>query len=119
MREQATLEYRRVRLRYRGSERIVCPHVLGWKRGRATALLYQVHGMTSEGALPDDPKQRWRSVFVDEVEEAVIVSGDWKSAENFSLRSNCIDTIHVAVASNRDRAAVLPQRGSVVGAGCR
>ena len=97
--ERALLERRPVRLRYHGSERTVCPHVLGWKNGRAKALVYQVGGLTSQGPLPADPRQRWRSVFVDEVEveDAVVLAGGWESGENFSLACNCVDQVEVAV----------------------
>ena len=95
--ERAVVERRRVRLRYHGTERVVCPHVLGWKSGRAKALLYQVDGTTSQGLLPDDPRQRWRSMFVDEIEAATVVGGCWESAENFSVSSSCVDVVGVAV----------------------
>lgn len=98
---RALSERKLVRLRYKGSERVVCPHLLGWKNGRAKALLFQVGGETSRGPLPAEPRQRWRSAFVDEVEDAVIVAGNWESADNFSLASNCVDVVEVAVGTER------------------
>ena len=65
---QALHERCPVRALYHGTERVLCPHVLGWKAGRAKALCYQVGGTTGHGALPADPEQRWRSLFVDDLE---------------------------------------------------
>jgi hypothetical protein len=117
--ERAVLQRRRVRVRYHGSDRIGCPHVLGWKKGCAKALLYQVGGMTSQGSLPDDRGQRWRSVFVDGIEEAMIVDGPWETADNFSGDPTGVDTVYVAVAAERDGAeeSKPSQPISLVGAG--
>jgi aminoglycoside phosphotransferase len=94
--ELAVMERRRVRLRYHGTDRVVCPHVLGWKNGRAKALLFQV-AVTGQGAVADSPREHWRSMFVDEIEDAVVVEGNWETAENFSLSSNCVEVVGVAV----------------------
>ena len=99
--ELALVERRVVRLRYHGHGRVVCPHVLGWKSGRAMCLCYQVGGTTSEGTLPAGPRERWRSMFVDQVEEAVLTGDAWQSGENYSpSRSNCVDVAVVAVGSD-------------------
>jgi hypothetical protein len=54
--EQALRHKHPVHMRYRGNERLVCPHALGWKNGRAKALVYQTGGTTGEGELPADPR---------------------------------------------------------------
>jgi hypothetical protein len=84
-------------VRYHGHERVICPHALGWKNGRAKVLSYQKAGTTSEGALPADHRQRWRSMFVDEVEGPEVIDGSWETAPNASMSSNCIDELAVAV----------------------
>jgi hypothetical protein len=94
---RALTDRRPVRLRYHGQERIVCPHALGWKNGRPKVLSYQSGGTTSQGQLSADPRQRWRSMFVDEIEGPMITDHDWQTATNFSLDSNCIDTLDIAV----------------------
>lgn len=96
--EQAIGARRRVRLRYHVAGRVVYPHVLCWKNGHAKALSYQVESTTNEGRLPDDPRARWRSMFVEEIEGAVIVPGEWQSASKYSLGSNCVDVVHVVVS---------------------
>lgn len=80
---------------------MVCPHALGWKNGRAKVLAYQVAGITSRGPLPRDPRQRWRSLFVDEIEATSLTDGPWETATNYAPSdSNCIDTLVMAVPSS-------------------
>jgi hypothetical protein len=87
-----------VRARYHGHDRLLCPHVLGWKNGRAKVLAFQSDGTTSSGALSDDSQQRWRSLFVDEIEHASIaLETPWQSAHNYTPYSNCIDKLELAV----------------------
>lgn len=96
--KKALGERRPVRARYHGRERLLCPHALGWKNGRAMVLCYQAGGTTRNGALPMDPRQRWRSLFVDEIEDPVITDGPWETADNYSADScNCIDELEAAV----------------------
>ena len=94
---RALSERRAVRARYHGQQRILCPHALGWKHGRPKVLAFQAGGNTSEGVLPQDPRQRWRSMFVDEIEGLVITDDSWATADNYSLNTNCIDTLEMSV----------------------
>jgi len=95
--EQALLARQPIRLRYHGHERVVCPHALGWKDNRPKLLAYQTAGTTSQGTLCEDPRQRWRSMYVDEIEGPEITGGPWESATNASTHSNGIDEIAIAV----------------------
>lgn len=95
--ERALTDKKPVRVRYHGHGRVLCPHALGWKNGRAKVLSYQARGTTSHGPLPDNPQQRWRSMFVDEIEDPTITDGPWETAENHSHNSNCIDELELAV----------------------
>jgi hypothetical protein len=48
-------------------------------------LGYQTGGETTGGALPADPRQRWRVFFVDEADEvATDMSATWVTAENYN-----------------------------------
>jgi hypothetical protein len=98
---RALIDRRPVKARYHGQERIICPHALGWKNGRPKVLSYQSGGTTSQGQLSADPRQRWRSMFVDEIEDPMITDHDWQTAANFSLDSNCIDTLDIAVGATQ------------------
>lgn len=95
--EAALNQRRSVRIRYRGTERLICPHALGWKHGRAKVLVYQAGGTTTTGALPTDAHQRWRSLFVDEIEDPTITDDQWQSADNYTQYSSGIDTLALAV----------------------
>jgi hypothetical protein len=98
---QALTERRPVRARYHGTERILCPHALGWKNGRPKVLSYQAGGTTSQGPLPVASRQRWRSMFVDEIEEAVIITDQpWETAPNYSHNTNCIDEMELAISDH-------------------
>lgn len=92
---RAIVEERRVRLCYHGHQRVVCPHVLGWKNDRPTVLVYQLDGTTSTGALPQQPQKRWRSMLLDDIEDPVITDGCWQGADNYSRHSVNIDRIAV------------------------
>lgn len=93
----ALIERRPIRARYHGRDRLLCPHALGWKNGRAKVLCYQAAGTTSDGTLPADPLHRWRSMFVDELDDAIITDQPWQTASNYSPHSNCIDQIELLI----------------------
>jgi hypothetical protein len=95
---QALHDRRPVRARYHGHQRILCPHALGWHNGRAKLFAYQTGGTTSHGPLPTDPHQRWRTMFVDEIDDAAITDGTWQTADNYRPDLNDIDHIEIAVA---------------------
>lgn len=97
---QALLDRRPIRARYHGHDRILCPHLLGWKNGRPKVLAYQTSGTTSTGHLPGDSRQRWRSLFVDELEHATLADEPWQSAGNYTLTPNCVDRITLALPLN-------------------
>lgn len=102
---QAALTQRRpVRIGYHGHERVVCPHALGWKNGRAKALCYQTGGTTSTGPLPRDSTQRWRSLFIDQIHDPTIIDGPWETADNYTHHSNGIDQMDLTA---EDHAADL------------
>ena len=99
--EDALRQRRPVRLSYHGRLRTVCPHALGWKNGKAMLLAYQVGGQTSTGSLPADPRQRWRNLFVHEIDhvDAPEPSSTWETADNYNPANpfNAIDHLSIAV----------------------
>jgi hypothetical protein len=97
---KALVERQAVRVYYRGLERTVCPHVLGWKNRRAIVLVYQTAGATSHGPLPHNPTQRWRSFFVEDIEAVALSDLPWETAENYSLDCTGIDQPELAVELN-------------------
>jgi hypothetical protein len=93
---QALTEGRTVRAQYHGHDRLLCPHALGWKNGRAKVLAYQAAGSTSNGSLPQAHRDRWRTMFVDEIRDAIIVpDAPWQTADNYTASSNGIDRLEL------------------------
>jgi hypothetical protein len=90
---QGLAERRPVRVSYHDRLRVICPHVLGWKNGRAKALVYQtdIIGPTSR-----DPRG-WRSLFVDEIEDPTITDEQWQSADNYTPDCTGVDILAAAV----------------------
>ncbi len=103
--EGALRERRPVHVAYHGRRRLLCPHALGWKEGRPMLLGYQTGGQTSSGALPADPRQRWRCLFVDEMDHVLVdMTAAWGTANNYNPAHPfpAVDEVAVAVpASNR------------------
>lgn len=100
---QAIGEQRPVVVRYHGLERLIFPHAIGWRQARAKLLAYQACGGASAGRLAGVPAAGWRSMFVDEVDGAVIADGVWRSARNYWPAPERIgmDWIELAVPAGR------------------
>lgn len=84
---------------YHGRLRLLCPHVLGWRAGRAKLFALQVAGTASRGPLPGDDAHCWRSFFVDEIEAVAACRAEWRSAGNYRACSagTGMDTVVIAV----------------------
>ena len=105
--EAALRERRPVRVSYHGHERVLCPHALGCKNGRAMLLGYQSGGWTSSRELDPDPRQRWRCLLVDEVANVVAEHGEpWQSADNYDPAHPfaSIDTVAFAIVERTPQA---------------
>jgi hypothetical protein len=89
---------------YHGRQRLICPHALGWKAGRPLLLGYQTGGQTSTGALPADPRQRWRCLYVDEIDQVVAqnTARRWGTADNYNYSHPfpAIDEVTIAITPN-------------------
>lgn len=82
----ALVDRRAVVVAYHGRRRVVCPHAIGSKDGRAMLLAYQIGGETSTGSLPSDPARRWRCLYIDEIDDVAGDDGLWQSAPNYNPR---------------------------------
>jgi hypothetical protein len=83
---------------YRGRTREMCPHVLGWTKGREHALLYQFGGGSASGLEPDGSDQNWRCVFVDQLRNVVAREGRWHTAANYGHATQpCVEQIDIKV----------------------
>lgn len=99
---EAALQARRpVEVCYHGRCRLICPHALGWHRGRPMVLGYQTGGQTSTGAIDPDPRKRWRCLYVDEIDHVVTAdpASPWQTADNYNPAHPFTAIDEVAVAS--------------------
>ena len=90
---KAIEEKKQVVADYNGHRREMCPHTLGWKRGREKALFYQFGGSSKSGLEPIGSPNNWRCVFVDNISNVQIQAGPWFTASNHSRPQTCIDEI--------------------------
>lgn len=89
-----------VQVAYHGLRRTVCPHALGWKAARPMLVGYQIGGQTSTGALDPDPRKRWRSMYIDEIDHiATDTTAPWQTADNYNPRRPfpAVDQVSVAI----------------------
>jgi hypothetical protein len=86
---------------YHGLNRLICPHALGWKANRAMLLAYQTGGQTSTAALPPDPRQRWRCLYLDQIDQVFPAEQQttWQTANNYNPAHPfpAIDTVTIAI----------------------
>jgi hypothetical protein len=102
--EGALRQRRPVRVAYHGKQRIICPHALGWNNHRPIVLAYQTGGQTSTGALPADPRKRWRCLYIDEIDQVVAenTACRWGTADNYNYSHPfpAIDEVTIAITPN-------------------
>lgn len=104
--ETALRQRRPVHVTYHGRQRLICPHALGWNNTRPLLLAYQTGGDTSTGTLPADPRQRWRCLFIDEINHVTAAepASKWATADNYNptrpFNANTITEITVAIPPN-------------------
>ncbi len=96
----ATLNKQAVYAVYDGLERWLCPHVLGWKKGRLNVLCYQYAGNTSQGRVEtptvpsDGPPNLWKCMVVDKLERlAPVETVAWYTCQKHTQRSSCADQV--------------------------
>ena len=90
---QALAERRAVRATYHDRQRIICPHALGWKNGRAKALVYQTAILGTHHHNP----RGWRSLFIDEIQHATLSDDTWTTDDNYNPHTTVIDTLTAAL----------------------
>lgn len=90
---EAVLSRSPIVVRYKGYDRLVCPHTLGTKNGREKVLTYQYGGGSSSG-LPAGGE--WRCMFVNELEFLGVQSDDdWHTDPRHSRPQTCVDAVDV------------------------
>lgn len=71
---------------YHGLQRLICPHALGHRAGKAIVLGYQTGGDTTSGTLDPDPTRRWRCLYIDEITDLAPAdpASPWATAPNYN-----------------------------------
>lgn len=87
---EAIRERRVITATYQGYERIMCPHVIGYKGDVLNALFFQFAGGSKSG-LP--PGGQWRCVHVDELSCVSSAPGEWHTGPVHSRPQTCVDRI--------------------------
>lgn len=86
---------------YQGYERVMCPHVVGYKRDKKTgarhlnALFFQFAGGSKSG-LP--PEGQWRCIHLNELSNLRSERGQWHTGPDHSRPQTCVDEIIAEVA---------------------
>ena len=102
----ALRDRRPVHVRYHGLKRLICPHALGWKAGRPMVLGYQTGGHTTTGSLDPDPRNRWRCLYVDEIDDVTLAdpASRWATPGNYNptqpFPAGVIDELAIAITSH-------------------
>ncbi len=90
----AILERKQVVCTYRGFRREVCPHILGYTRGREMALTYQFAGQSASG-LP--PGGEWRCLSLAEVRDIRLRKGRWCTGTRHTRVQACVEIVDIDV----------------------
>jgi hypothetical protein len=80
---------------YQGYERIMCPHVIGYKNGILNSLFFQFAGGSKSG-LPSGGQ--WRCIHMDELTHVSAASGEWHTGPDHTRPQTCVDNIIAEVA---------------------
>jgi hypothetical protein len=91
---RAILARKLIVCRYRGRRREVAPHVLGFKNRTERALVFQFGGETGT-ALP--PGGDWRCFALEDVEDATMQGGAWRTGTSHRAAQTCVDIVDVDV----------------------
>ena len=75
---------------YDGFRRECCVHVVGWKNGRARALVFQFGGGSSTGLPPDGD---WRCLRLDNVSGVSLRDGPWHSGDGDLALQSCVEDV--------------------------
>jgi hypothetical protein len=94
---------------YRGSRRLLCPHLLGWNRHRRLQVLcYQYGGDSQSGLQPVGESDNWRCLAVENLSHVVLLDGHWQTAENHSRPQTCIQEVELDVDAYPEPVPTTP-----------
>ena len=79
---------------YQGHRREICPVMLGRTGLEEKALVFQFGGTTSKGPIR---KPDWKCFKLDEVRDAVLIEGRWRSGSDHSEAQHCMKMVEYDV----------------------
>lgn len=79
---------------YKGFDRALCPHVLGYGKHGEHCLAFQFDGESSSG-LP--PGGEWRCLILDDVTSCRIIPGPWHTGEGHNKPQTCVKDVVIEV----------------------
>jgi hypothetical protein len=83
---------------YKGYDRLMCPHRLGWNREDERRLLsYQYGGESETGLSAPGSKDNWRCMALDQLNHVRVLEGPWHTAENRARPATCIVRVELDV----------------------
>ena len=86
----AVQERHAIRVTFKGRERDVCPHVIGYKNGQERVLTFQYAGYSSSGLPPDG---EWRCMFISDISSVEQIDAQWQTGSGHSRPQTCVNDI--------------------------
>jgi hypothetical protein len=103
----AAVQHRPIVAQYDGTQRLLCPHVVGYNQpGEWRVFCYQFGGETKSGPRPDDGEGIWRCLSLKRLSGVKFMDGPWQSEPH--ARQRCVKNIEVDAA---DYPGGDPQNG--------
>jgi len=99
---EAIVGRKQVAATYKGYRRLMCPHVIGTKEGRAQCLFYQFGGESSSGPVRPGSRAGWRCIPVEELRDLEIRDGGSWFGVATNGRQTCIDRVDVEAWSRHE-----------------
>lgn len=82
---------------YDNCHRELCPHKIGWKKGKPQALFYQFAGHTSSGEIKVPTEGSWKCLTIAKLTNVSLRDGEWYTGEIKYGNGDCIDEIDLEV----------------------
>jgi hypothetical protein len=90
----AAVEHRPIAAQYDGTQRLLCPHVVGYNQpGERRVFCYQFGGETKSGPRPDGGEGIWRCLSLKKLSRVKLLGGPWQSEPH--ARQRCVENIEV------------------------
>jgi hypothetical protein len=101
---RAIRERRQIHCHYDGFQRVLCPTVLGHRKGAERVLAFQVRGQSSKGL---NPEGEWKCLDLAKVQDARFGDGPWRSGSSHAQPQSCVDDVDLDV---NPASPYLPRR---------